>query len=88
MEIKKTFKTHADLDDFEEIFFKKYPTKLDTKDPDYLLLKSFDRVFWHKFYEPNQTIEQLAPNKNKYTCKFKDTIAPGNTDEVALSMIK
>jgi len=84
---RKVFKTHRELDIFENEFFEKYPEKFTPSNPDFLLLKSFDRVFWHKYHDITLPTEEIEPYKPIPICKFKDPEGPGNTDQVALSMI-
>jgi len=57
----KKFKTHEELDEFV------IRKELNKKDPDYLLLKAFDRVMWGKYYAARKESTKLSsvdPDEN------------------------
>jgi len=75
------FETHKKLDKFVNDFFEMYPSKKDINNPDYLLLKSFDRVFWHKYYDPTLSPEELEPFQAAPNCNFHDPKSEGHTED-------
>jgi len=83
---KYKYHTHKKLDICINDYFKNNPLKInDVNDPDYLLLKSFDRVFWHKYLEEGcKDVERYEPGN----CKFGPPISAQNTDGSFLALIE
>jgi hypothetical protein len=68
-EKSKTFGTHEEIDKFMDYLMKEIPDFEDSFEPDYLLLKSFDRAFWlRNFKNPEDQTYQASP----LCCPFKD----------------
>jgi len=64
-----TFKSHKQLDQYVRDYFQKNPEKNKEIDPDYLLLKCFDRVFWLRYH--NSVIKSEEDSSDD-DCFFND----------------
>jgi len=86
---KKYINSHKELDIFIYHYFQNNKEKFRDDDPDYLLLKSFDRVHWHKYNvaaKDNNDEAKIKYECAKEYCKFKDPSLPDRTNGVALAM--
>lgn len=73
------FTTHTELDEFVNTILKKDPLFFDKgRQDDWLLLKSFDRAFWLRYYK-NKKSEEFKPCSSG--CPFSDPATSGSIME-------